>query len=264
MILPELKSMKIILKKYLIFKTQLMRKLLFIGLVSLIIACKQIPKKKTTTAEATAPQKEWVDLFNGVSFDGWHQFNSSEMSAAWIIEDGAMVLPDGTGSGKGNNIVTDREFTDFELSLEWKIVEGGNSGIFWGVKEGEGYKTPYQTGPEIQVLDNERHPDSFVKPNFHQAGALYDMVQPSMDVCKPAGEWNHVFISINYTTNKASVKLNDVEIVKFPLRGPEWDDLVVNSKFKDWKDFAKFKTGKIGLQDHGDGVSYRNIKIREL
>ena len=186
------------------------------------------------------------------------------MSSAWVVEDGAMVLPDGTGSGKGNNIVTDKEYTNFELSMEWKIVEGGNSGIFWGVKEGEGYKTPYQTGPEIQVLDNERHPDSFNKPNYHQAGALYDMVQPSQNVCKPAGEWNHVLISINYNTNKASVKLNDVEIVTFALTGPDWDALVADSKFSDWDDFAKFKTGKIGLQDHGDGVSYRNINIREL
>ena len=122
-------------------------------MVSLSVACKQTPKKKTTTVEATAPQKEWVDLFDGVSFSGWHQFNSSEMSAAWIIEDGAMVLPDGTGSGKGNNIVTDKEFTNFELSMEWKIVEGGNSGIFWGVIETPDYSEPYYTGPEIQVLD---------------------------------------------------------------------------------------------------------------
>ena len=241
-----------------------MNKILLITMVSFCVACKQTSKKNTSTVESDTKEREWVDLFDGVSFSGWHQFNSSEMSAAWIIEDGAMVLPDGTGEGKGNNIVTDKEFTNFELSLEWKIVEGGNSGIFWGVKEGEGYETPYQTGPEIQVLDNERHPDSFKNPNFHQAGALYDMVEPSQDACKPAGEWNHVFISINYNTNKASVKLNDVEIVNFPLSGPEWDALVVNSKFKDWKDFAKFKTGKIGLQDHGDGVSYRNIKIREL
>ena len=241
-----------------------MKKILLIAFVSLSIACKETPKKKAATAEAPPAQKEWVDLFDGVSFKGWHQFNSTEMSAAWIIEDGAMVLPDGTGSGKGNNIVTDNEFTNFELSMEWKIVEGGNSGIFWGVKEGEGYKTPYQTGPEIQVLDNERHPDSFNKPNYHQAGALYDMVQPTQNVCKPAGEWNHVFISIDYNANKGSVKLNDVEIVTFPLRGEGWDALVSDSKFKDWKDFAKFKTGKIGLQDHGDGVSYRNIKIREL
>ena len=241
-----------------------MNKILLITMVYLCVACKQAPKKNTSTVESNTKEREWVDLFDGVSFSGWHQFNSSEMSAAWIIEDGAMVLPDGTGEGKGNNIVTDKEYTNFELSLEWKIVEGGNSGIFWGVKEGEGYETPYQTGPEIQVLDNERHPDSFNNPNFHQAGALYDMVQPSQDACKPAGEWNHVLISINYNTNNASVKLNDVEIVNFPLSGPEWDALVVNSKFKDWKDFAKFKTGKIGLQDHGDGVSYRNIKIREL
>ncbi len=241
-----------------------MKKILLVVFVSLSIACKQIPKKKAATTEAPSVEKEWVDLFDGVSFKGWHQFNSSEMSTVWIIEDGAMVLPDGTGSGKGNNIVTDKEYTNFELSIEWKIVEGGNSGIFWGVKEGDIYKTPYQTGPEIQVLDNERHPDSFKKPNYHQAGALYDMVQPSQDVCKPSGEWNHVFISINYNTNRASIKLNDVEIVTFPLMGAGWDALVADSKFKDWKDFAKFKTGKIGLQDHGDGVGYRNIKIREL
>ena len=241
-----------------------MKKILLIVFVSLSVACEEAPKKKTATAEAPAAKKEWVDLFDGVSFKGWHQFNSSEMSDAWVIEDGAMVLPDGTGSGKGNNIVTDKEYTNFELSMEWKIVEGGNSGIFWGVKEGESYKTPYQTGPEIQVLDNEGHPDSFIKPNYHQAGALYDMVQPTQNVCKPAGEWNHVLISINYNSNKGSVKLNDVEIVTFALTGPEWDALVADSKFSDWDDFAKFKTGKIGLQDHGDGVSYRNIKIREL
>ena len=241
-----------------------MKKILLIALISVSIACKQKAKKKQVSTEASLAQKEWIDLFDGASFKGWHQFNSSEMSEAWIIEDGAMVLPDGTGSGKGNDIVSDREFTNFELSIEWKIVEGGNSGIFWSVIEGENYSTPYQNGPEIQVLDNKRHPDSFVKMNYHQAGALYDMVQPSSDVCKPAGEWNHYLISIDYNSNKGSVVLNDVEIVTFPLSGPEWDALVANSKFATWKDFAKLKTGKIGLQDHGDGVSYRNIKIREL
>ena len=241
-----------------------MKKILLIALISVSIACKQKAKKKQVSTEASLAQKEWIDLFDGVSFKGWHQFNGTEMSEAWIIEDGAMVLPDGTGSGKGNDIVSDREFTNFELSIEWKIVEGGNSGIFWSVIEGANYSTPYQNGPEIQVLDNKRHPDSFVKMNYHQAGALYDMVQPSSDVCKPAGEWNHYLISIDYNLNKGSVVLNDVEIVTFPLSGPEWDALVANSKFATWKDFAKLKTGKIGLQDHGDGVSYRNIKIREL
>jgi hypothetical protein len=226
--------MKIISKKYLIFKNHTMKKILFILLISSSIACKQNPKKKTTTAEAAPTEKEWVDLFDGVSFAGWHQFNSSEMSSAWIIEEGAMVFdPSKKEKGTRHDIVTDKEYTNFELSMEWKIAEVGNSGIFWGVKEGENYKTPYQTGPEIQVLDNERHPDSFQNPNYHQAGALYDMVQPSQDVCKPAGEWNHVVISIDYNSNKATVKLNNVEIVTFALSGPDWDTLIANSKFAD-------------------------------
>ena len=242
-----------------------MRKILFITLLSLTNACNQNPKKKAPTAEATPAEKQWEVLFDGVSFNGWHQFNNAEMSSAWIIEEGAMVFdPAKKEKGSNHDIVTDREFTNFELSLEWKIAEIGNSGIFWGVKEGENFNKPYETGPEIQVLDNERHPDSFNNPNYHQAGALYDMVQPSQNVCKPAGEWNHTIVSIDYNANRGSVKLNDVEIVTFPLSGPDWDALVANSKFADWENFAKYKTGKIGLQDHGDRVSYRNIKIREL
>ena len=241
-----------------------MKEILLIALISVSIACKQKPNNKEFRAETLPIQNEWVDLFDGVSFKGWHQFNRSEMSEAWIIEDGAMVLPDGTGSGKGQDIVTDSEFTNFELSIEWKISEGGNSGIFWSVVEGENYSTPYQNGPEIQVLDNKLHPDSFVKMNYHQAGALYDMVQPLSDETKPAGEWNHYLISIDHNANKGIVILNEVEIITFPLNGSEWDSLITNSNFATWKDFAKLKTGKIGLQDHGDGVSYRNIKIRKL
>ena len=247
-----------------------MRKILFIALLSLTTACNQNPKKKAPAADAAkaeaAPvEKQWENLFDGVSFKGWHQFNKSEMSSAWIIQDGAMVFdPAKKEKGSNHDIVTDREFTNFELSLEWNIAEVGNSGIFWGVKEGENFNKPYETGPEIQVLDNERHPDSFKNPNYHQAGALYDIVQPSQNVCKPAGEWNHTVVSIDYNANLGSVKLNGVEIVTFPLSGPEWDTLVANSKFADWENFAKYKTGKIGLQDNGDGVSYRNIKIREL
>ena len=241
-----------------------MKEILLIALISVSIACKQKPMKKESRAETLTIQNEWVDLFDGVSFKGWHQFNMTEMSVAWIIEDGAMVLPDGTGVGKGHDIVTDSEFTNFELSIEWKISEGGNSGIFWSVVEGENYSTPYQNGPEIQVLDNKLHPDSFVRMNYHQAGALFDMVQPLSDETKPAGEWNHYLISIDHNANKGIVILNEVEIITFPLSGSEWDALITNSKFATWKDFAKLKTGKIGLQDHGDGVSYRNIKIREL
>ena len=221
------------------------------------------------------PKAEWTSLFDGETFDGWHQFNKSEMSPSWYIENGEMIFDPKLTKSKSflskrkevHNIVTDSEFKNFELSIEWKISKGGNSGIFWGVKEGEGFNKPYDTGPEIQVLDNKRHKDAFVNPKFHQAGALYDLVQPTTDVCNPAGDWNHVLLSIDYNANKGSVKLNNVEIVTFPLGGPEWNALVANSKFRNDKqfiDFGKYKTGKIGLQDHGDKVSYRNIKIRKL
>jgi len=166
-----------------------------------------------------------------------------------------------------HDIVTDKIYKNFELSIEWNISEGGNSGIFWGVQEGELHNKPYATGPEIQVLDNERHPDAKANPKFHQAGALYDLVQPSKDVCKPAGQWNHILLSIDHIKNKGSVKLNGTQIVEFPLSGPQWDALVSNSKFNDqceFKYFGKFKSGKIGLQDHSDKVSFRNIKIRKL
>ena len=135
---------------------------------------------------------------------------------------------------------------------------------FGGVREDDAYGEPYVTGPEIQILDNERHPDALANPKFHQAGALYDLVQPTADVCRPAGEWNHVLLTVDHTANKGSVMLNGTEIVTFPLHGEAWEKLVVNSKFKDWEGFGAFKTGRIGLQDHDDRVSFRNIKIKEL
>ena len=214
-------------------------------------------------------EKEWESLFDGSTLNGWHRFNRKGVALIWTAKDGVLTF-DPSLRPEGDyvhDLVTDKVFKSFQLSIEWNISEGGNSGIFWGVQEGESHNKPYSTGPEIQVLDNERHPDAKANPKFHQAGALYDLVQPSKDVCKPAGEWNQVLLTIDYDKNEGSVELNGTKIVEFPLRGEEWDALVANSKFNDdcnFKRFGKFRTGKIGLQDHGDKVSFRNIKIREL
>ena len=235
-----------------------------------LLTCNTNDKKNNVTDQTdvivVTDDHEWISLFDGKTFDGWHRYNHDTPSNAWIIKDGAMTFDPSvvTKEDRVHDLVTDSNFTSFELSLEWNIAEGGNSGVFWGVVEDKKYHTPYLTGPEIQVLDNERHPDAKANPKFHQAGALYDMVQPTQDVCKPAGTWNHILLSINHNTNKGSVALNGVEIVSFPVSGAGWDALIANSKFKNWDAFGKFKTGKIGLQDHGDVVSYRNIKIREL
>ncbi|WP_338356446.1 DUF1080 domain-containing protein [Yeosuana marina] len=243
-----------------------MKKILFLTmLVITITSCKQVKKESTDVEPDQSEVKkesEWVSLFDGTSFDKWRGYLSESMYPEWTIEDGVMVFTPGKKGGK--NIITKDTFTNFELSLEWKISEGGNSGIFWGVFEDPKYSEAYQTGPEIQVLDNERHPDALANPKYHQAGALYDMVQPMYDVCKPANEWNVCVLKVNHETNQGSVTLNGTEIVIFPVHGEEWDSLVENSKFKGWEGFGKHRTGHIGLQDHGNKVSFKNIKIRKL
>lgn len=234
--------------------------LLLLGLVFISTGTSPIENKK---------EEDWESLFDGKTLDGWHRFNRNGVPSIWKVKDGRLTF-DPADSPKGDyihDIVTDKSYENFELSIEWNISEGGNSGVFWAVQEGESYNKPYSTGPEIQVLDNEHHPDAMANPKFHQAGALYDLVQPTMDVCKPAGEWNHVLLTINHNKNQGSVRLNGTKIIEFPLSGPKWNTLVSNSKFNDdcdFKYFGKFTSGKIGLQDHGDKVSFKNIKIRKL
>ena len=222
---------------------------------------------------------EWTYLFDGKTFNGWHQYNKDKMSDAWYIENGEIVLKSKNDNVSwGNDIVTDKSYTNFELSIEWKIPKGGNSGVFFKVNEIPEVNAPWKTGPEIQVLDNE----NFCCPNtlYHQAPALYDMKPIGKIKYNPHGEWNHLLLRVDHTKNEGSITFNGQFVYSFPLYGPGWDELVSRSKFSDdeyFKNlepdhpyftyapfFGKFKSGKIGLQDHGWDVRFRNIKIREL
>ena len=232
----------------------------------LIFSCKKQAENQTETEEETASTTtEFRELFDGESFSGWRLYGGGEADEAWRIEDGALVFypPAERPDGQSYNLISDEEFTNFELSLEWKIAKAGNSGIFWGVAETEEFGQPYQTGPEIQVLDNQGHPDA-QNGTDRQAGALYDMVSPSSDQTKPAGEWNECILHVNHETGKGWVKMNGALIVEFPVHGEGWDALVKESKFADWKGFGEYPKGHLGLQDHGDTVAYRKIKIKEL
>lgn len=222
-----------------------------------------IPAAQAAVASApmtTQPKKtEWKVLFDGTSTNGWHTYLKQSISPLWQVEDGALVL---TGKGAGD-IVTNDEYGDFELELEWKISEGGNSGIMYHVKEDPQFKATYLTGPEMQVLDNDRHPDAKQGKNGNRtAGSLYDMLPPTAMATKPAGEWNQVKLIVK--NNKAEHWMNGVKIVAYPTSGPAWDQLVENSKFKGWEGFGKYQKGRIALQDHGDKVWYRHIRIKEL
>ena len=246
-----------------------MKKLFFLAIITVVsISCKN-KAKESTKSEAKIDKEagvettdDWVYLFDGSNYNHWRGYLDENMYTEWTIEDGAMVFTPSEEGGK--NIITKDTYTNFILSLEWKISEGGNSGIFWSVFEDPKFSEAYQTGPEIQVLDNERHPDAKANPKYHQAGALYDMVQPEHDVCKPAGEWNLCVLEVNHETNQGSVTLNGTKIVSFPVHGDAWDNMVENSKFKGWEGFGKHQTGHIGLQDHGDKVWFKNIKIKTL
>lgn len=250
-----------------------MKRILLIGCsVLALTACKNenkeaeqtevVENSEMTNSEET--QDEWQELFNGENLDGWKAFNKDSISDQWKVENGAISFTPAEGEReKTENLISEEEFESFELSLEWKISEGGNSGIMWAVQEEEKYNEPYLTGPEIQVLDNERHPDAKNGPN-RTAGALYDMVPPSEDATKPAGEWNKETIHIDYEANEGWVELNGKKVTEFPVKGEEWKNMVSKSKFSEWEGFGATKKGHIALQDHGDKVWYRNIKIKRL
>lgn len=245
-----------------------MLKKVIITFSMMFLDCNQIPKRLVSKENQSIIQIEsvqksdWVSLFDGTSFENWRGYLNIAMYPEWVIENNAMVFTPGKKGRK--NIISKEKYTNFILSLEWKISEGGNSGVFWSVFEDEKFPEPYQTGPEIQVLDNERHPDSFLANGTRKAGSIYDMLAYPPEYIHPAGEWNLCVLEINHQSNLGKVTMNREETITFPLHGSKWEELVLNSKFKDWEGFGKHKAGHIGLQDHENKVSYRNIKIKTL
>lgn len=214
-----------------------------------------------------AEKKEgWVLLFNGKNFDGWRQCNGQAMPANWTLEDDAMKVLIGEGKqpghGAGGDILFgDKKFKNFELSIDWKASEKGNSGIFYYVREVPG-KPIYFAAPEVQILDNDNASDN--KIASHLAGSLYDMIPADPKTVNPAGSWNTVVIKVK--NGKVTHTMNGTEVLSYTLWTPEWDKMVQNSKFKNFPGFTEgiAREGYIGLQDHGYPIWFRNIKIREL
>lgn len=198
-------------------------------------------------------------LFDGQTTQGWHKFNMPGfIGKGWQVQDGTLML-DPTAKD-GGDIVTDNAYENFHLKLEWKIAPGGNSGIMFFVQEGNQYSHPWKTGPEMQVLDNNAHPDA--KIHKHRAGDLYDLIASSSEPVKAVGEWNLAEIICN--KGKLTFKLNGVVIVETTYNDASWTQMIANSMFKNMPGFGTFTQGKIALQDHGDLVWFRNIQIKAL
>lgn len=216
-----------------------------------------------TAAERAAG---WELLFDGQSIDQWRNFKSDGLGSGWIVDDNAIHLnaqkkdDGGWQAQDGGDIISKSEYENFELSIEWKIANCGNSGIMYNVVEDDKYDYVWLTGPEMQVLDNTCHPDA--KIETHRAGDLYDMIACKYETVKPAGQWNQARLVID--NGKAEHWLNGRKVVEYELWTEEWNKMVAGSKFKDMPDFGKARKGYISLQDHGDPVWYRNIKIRKL
>lgn len=219
-----------------------------------------------TSCKSKAAKENWTVLFDGTSTAGWRGYNKPTFpDSGWVIDNGALKCigsGQGEAGGKGGDIIFDKKFKDFRLKLEWKISEGGNSGIFYLAQELQGQPI-YMSAPEMQVLDNERHLDANLgKDGNRKAGSLYDLIPAKPQNTKPAGEWNEVEIMVYQGT--VVHKQNGETVLEYHIGTPEWNKLIEGSKFKEMPEFGKYREGFIGLQDHGNDVWYRNIKILEL
>jgi len=229
-------------------------KLFLTGVFVLIISC--------CTAQSKKKAGEWVSLFDGKTTNGWHTYGKTSAGEAWIVSDGALHLDAGNKDVKGGDLVSDASFgSNFHLKLEWKIAKNGNSGIMFFVQDDPAkYKYVWHTGPEMQVLDNDGHPDGKIKK--HRAGNLYDLIEGKEGAVLPVGQWNLAEI-ISYN-GKLDFFLNGVNVVSTTYGDADWKALIAGSKFKDKPDFGSVFSGHIALQDHGDKVWYRNITIKKL
>ncbi|MDB5120153.1 MAG: glycosyl hydrolase [Sphingobacteriales bacterium] len=230
-----------------------------------IAVCAMVVTLSSYTPAVSNKQNEkkqtgWKALFDGKTTKGWHTYGKSEAGSSWLVDNGTLHLTT-SGNADHGDLVTDEEYSNFHLKLEWKIAKNGNSGIIFFVNEDPAkYPATYNTGMEMQVLDNDGHPDA--KIYKHRAGDLYDLIASSKETVKPFGEWNQVDIISN--NGKLDLILNGTTVVSTTMWDENWKSLIAGNKFKTMPGFGINISGKIALQDHGDEVWYRNIKIQKL
>ena len=212
----------------------------------------------TTTMNAQGPSLTseekaagWKLLFDGKSLSGWRGYKTETPPTGWRAENGVLIR-----DGAGGDLMTVEQYGDFEFRFEWKVTPNGNSGVIYRIATTEEY--PWHTGPEYQILHNQGHRDG--KDPITSAGANYAVNPPPKDVTKAVGEWNEGRIVAR--GNHVEHWLNGVKVVEYEIGSADWEARVKASKFAKMANYGRVKRGYIALQDHGDVVSYRNLKIR--
>ena len=239
-----------------------MKKFFLVIVICLFISCKKGSEKNAF---------EWISLFDGTSLNGWRAYNGYEMPPGWMIIDSVLTFTtdqimeeDYDYKGSRDIIYGASEFDNFELYLEWKIPKGGNSGIFYHLKEG--YDGPPEVAPEYQLLDDKNYEEvhNYKLKDWQKTGADYAMYSPdtSEKILNPIGEWNSS--RIVFTPKRVDHWLNGRKVLSFIPWSEDWYKRRNSGKWSDAPDYAKYKTGFIGLQDHGSNLYFRNIKIKKL
>ena len=267
-----------------------MKKIVYNLLIALAVLNMASCDQQTSTGNNSAVEKEciceenaipeggeWITMFDGQTFTGWRGYCNKEVPKGWVVEEGVITYKgsDSTIDPGGGDLIYDKQFLNFEFEIEWKIDKAGNSGIFYTAQEIEGMPI-YYSSPEYQLLDNENMPDAWEGVGGNrEAGAVYDMIPPIPQPVKPYGNWNKTRIVV-YNKHVFHY-MNDVLILDFKFGTPVWKALVDHSKFSKFSTSPEKcpeayeimldcgnKPGYIGLQDHGYGVCFKNIRVREL
>ena len=252
-----------------------MRKIILSIAILSIWSCAESSKNKSS---------EWINLFDGSSLEGWRAYNGDQMPPGWKIVDGILTFTtaqileqDYDYKGSRDIIYGAEEFDNFELYVEWKIPPGGNSGIFYHVKEG--YQGPSLVSPEYQLIDDENYAKihdltsyntqfGVLNPSdlqdWQKTAADYAMYVPdtTQKVLYPPGQWNSS--RIVFTPDNVEHWLNGKKVLSFVPWSEDWYKKRNSGKWNNAPDYGKYKTGYIGFQDHGSNLSFRNIKIKKL
>jgi hypothetical protein len=211
--------------------------------------------------KALNSKNRWVNLFDGKSLKGWHNYNKTGPVNSWAVIDGSLVCLGETPGATGGDIVTDKKYANFELAWSWKVAKGSNSGVMYHVVENPRYHATYETGPEYQLIDDAGYPDKLEE--WQKAGADYAMHLPNnQKQLMPIGKWNTSKIIFN--SGHVEHWLNGKKILEFQAWTDDWNNKKAEGKWKDYPDYGMAKTGHISLQDHGHKTYFKNIRIREL
>jgi hypothetical protein len=234
----------------------------FVPLVCIAVAVPlAVASGPQVAASAQTPSGAgWISLFDGKSLQGWRGYKKTDAAGSrWTVQDGTLTLPpkDGKDTRGSRDIISTETFDRFELIWEWRISQGGNSGVKYYVLE----DLDSAIGHEYQIIDDERHADAKVGLE-RQTASFYDVLPPANRNLKPAGEWNSSRIVARGPT--VEHYLNDGKVLTYELESPALKKAIIDSKFNTVARFGKLQKGHILLQDHGDQVWYRNIRIRRL